>query len=202
MIVNLVGECDKRPIIYTLMKVFQSLGDVLLLTSDHRLLRLSDTRENEGHYQNVMIAYTTDGVDDFLEDFSYDLTDFTHVIIDNLVAGQADVTIYCHGLIDSEQEKDAVEYVEDVQHIDLYKGKGVQGITMYNCERFEVMRNMPPIHNTCAMDVARIMHGPLNTSEANITKIAMAAPLGSEAVKSKAKRSPFGRSTGGGKKKK
>lgn len=202
MIVNLVGECDKRPIIYTLMKVFQTLGDVLLLTSDHRLLRLSDTRENGGHYQNVMIAYTIDGVDDFLEEFPYDLSDFTHVIIDNLVAGQADVTIFCHGLVDSDLEKDAIEYVDDVQHIELYKGKGVQGTTMYACERFEAMRNMPPIHNTCAMDVAKIMHTPLNTSEANITKIAMSPPLGSEAVKSKVKKSPFRGGAKGGKKKK
>ena len=71
MIVNIIGECDKRPVLYTCMKILQNIGDVLLISNSSRLMRLSDTRDIGGHYQNTMIAVTMDGIDDFFDDFKY-----------------------------------------------------------------------------------------------------------------------------------
>ena len=43
MVINIIGDCDKRPVLYTVMKICQTLGDVLLVSSSSRLMRLSDT---------------------------------------------------------------------------------------------------------------------------------------------------------------
>ena len=84
MIINIIGNCDKRPVLYTVMKICQTLGDVLVITNNARLLRLSDTWDSFGHYQNTMIAYTQEGIDDFLDDFAY-LIDFDR--IDQIAVG-------------------------------------------------------------------------------------------------------------------
>lgn len=142
MRINLIGECDKRAVLYTLMKICQGLGDVLLVTSSSRIMRLSDTRDTYGHYQNTMIAVTHDGLDDFLENFVYDLVDFNFVIIDNIVDADADLTIYVQGYTQTEIEKDTLEYLDSYATIKLYSEKLLDSNTPYKLEEFESMRDM------------------------------------------------------------
>lgn len=173
MIINIIGDCDKRPVLYTVMKICQRLGDVLLVSSSSRLMRLSDTRVSFGHYQNTMIAVTLDGIDDFWEEYQYSPDDFDFVIIDNIVTAEADLTIYVKGMIESEFEKDMIEYIEDVKIIDLYKNKLVGGTTLMRCEEFEALRNMCTIGQGVAEAVAKIMAGALGKDVKNIYNIAM-----------------------------
>ena len=91
MIVNVLGNCDTRPLTYTLIKLFQSFGDVLLTSCNSKILRLSDTGESEGHYQNTMISYTPDGLDDFWDEFEYNPNDFEHKIIEGIISPDADL---------------------------------------------------------------------------------------------------------------
>lgn len=172
MVINLIGECDKRPVLYTLMKICQSLGDVLLVTNSTRLARLSDTRETYGHYQNTMIAVTYDGIDDFFNDFMYDLRDYEYVIIDNLVSAEADLYVYVKGGIESETEKDMLEYIDEYEIIELYKGKFIDGKTMYNCEEFEAYRDMCPINNKLAEVVSNIFAKKIGKSPKHVLGIA------------------------------
>ena len=86
MVINIIGDCDKRPVLYTVMKICQTLGDVLLVSSSSRLMRLSDTNASYGHYQNTMVTVTQEGIDDFFDNFEYDLADFEFVIIDNIIS--------------------------------------------------------------------------------------------------------------------
>lgn len=172
MIINIIGDCDKRPVLYTVMKICQSLGDVLLVSSSSRLIRLSDTRESYGHYQNTMVAITQEGIDDFFEDFMYDLTDFEFTIIDNIVSAEADLVIYVKGMIESDNEKDNLEYIDNYETIDLYKGRLVDSNTMLRCEEFEALRDLCPIGNKVAEKVAPIMAKYLNTDAKKILGLA------------------------------
>lgn len=203
MIINIVGDCDKRPVLYTVMKICQTLGDTLLVTTDNRMLRLSDTRENQGHYQNVMIAVAEDGIDDFFEDFIYSLSDFANIIVDGMVSADADVTIYVKGLMPSEDEETMLEYLDDYKTIKLYEGKAATSAAFLNCEKFEAYRNFTPINAAIAAEVADALAETAKASAVNLSKIAMTAPVGSNpgkarniggggVVKSGGKKSLFG----------
>lgn len=173
MVINIIGDCDKRAVLFTVMKICQRLGDVLLVSSSSRLMRLSDTREMFGHYQNTMIAVTDEGIDDFWESYKYSKNDFDFVIVDNIVAPNADVTIYCKGLAESDFEKSILQYLEDVKVIDLYKSKLVGGDTLMRCEEFEALRNMCPINAKVAEVVAKILADAFQKDVKNIYNIAM-----------------------------
>ncbi len=179
MIINIVGDCDKRPVLYTVMKICQTLGDTLLVTTDNRMLRLSDTRENQGHYQNVMIAVATDGIDDFFEEFIYGPQDFANVIVDGMVSADADTTIYVKGLMPSEEEEDMLEYLDEYSTIKLYEGKAASSPMFLNCEKFEAFKTFAPINATIAAEVADALAKVANTSAVNLSKIAMAPAVGS-----------------------
>lgn len=173
MIINIIGDCDKRPVLYTVMKICQTLGDVLLVTNNSRLIRLSNTRENYGHYQNTMIAITHEGIDDFFENFEYDLEDFEYVIIDNIVSAEADLFIYVEGLLASEHEMDTLEYIDDYKTIRLYKGNMLSSRVMYNLEVFEAYVNMQPIGQKVAEAVSKILAEAFGKDPKMITEIAM-----------------------------
>lgn len=159
MVINIIGDCDKRPVLYTVMKICQALGDVLLVSSSSRLMRLSDTQSSYGHYQNTMVTVTQEGIDDFFDEFEYDLADFEFVIIDNIISADADIYIYVQGMLQSENEIDMLEYIDEYETIKLYSGKYIDKRTLYNCEQFEALRDMCPIGTAIATKVAQIL-GP------------------------------------------
>lgn len=172
MVINLIGECDKRAVLYTLMKICQGLGDVLLITSSTRISRLSDTHETYGHYQNTMLAITNDGIDDFFEDFKYDMDDFEFVIIDNIIAAEADLTIYVQGYYQSESEKESLEYIEDYATINLYRDRLLSNDTPYKLEEFESYRNLCTVAPKVAEAVSEIMGQRLGKNPKNLLGIA------------------------------
>lgn len=173
MIINIIGNCDKRPVLYTVMKICQTLGDVLVITNNARLLRLSDTRDSFGHYQNTMIVYTQEGIDDFLDDFNYDFNDFEYTIVDNIVLAEANLTIYVEGLLKDESEMDLLEYIESYQTIELYKGNLLGPKTLRNLECFEAFANMQPISAKLAERVAVLLGEALDKDPKMLQEIAM-----------------------------
>ena len=173
MKINIIGDCDKRAIVYTLMKVLQTLGDVLLVTDDKRLVKLTDTQESDGHYQNVMICYADSGIDDFFQEFGYAIQDFEHIIVDNMLCADSDVFLYVEGMETSQRMADALEYLEDYVTISPYKKKMFSADTLYKLEQFESLRDMCPISRTIAQELAKVIARPINTSPDYILKMAM-----------------------------
>lgn len=173
MVINLIGDCDKRPVLYTLMKICQGLGDVLMVTSSSRLIRLSDTKETYGHYQNTMIAVTQEGIDDFFSEFMYHIGDFDFTIIDNIISAEADFVIYVKGMVESEEEKDNLEYIENYETIQLFNGKYINDKTLLRCEEFEACKTMCPINNKLAETIAIMLAKQLNVDPKNLVKIAL-----------------------------
>lgn len=157
MIINVIGDCDKRPVTYCVMKILQSLGDVLFVTTSSRLVRLSDTGESGGHYQNIMIGVTTEGVDDFFEEFNYNRNDFNNILVDNVLEADADLTIYVEGMSESDNEKYVLSLLENYKTVRLYKGKLVDGTTAYKMEQFEALRDMTPMNAKVIKAVAAAM---------------------------------------------
>ena len=157
MIINVIGDCDTRPVLYTLIKFCQTVGDVLLITNNTRLARLSDTGETYGHYQNVMIAITTDGIDDFLEEFKYGLNSFAYVIVDNISLAEAEVTVYVEGLEQSKREQDILEYVDNYETIKLFKGGLISSDTYRKLEEFEALRNCCAINSKIAAAIGNVL---------------------------------------------
>lgn len=172
MRINLIGECDKRPVLYTLMKICQGLGDALLVTSSSRVIRLSDTRDIYGHYQNTMIATTQEGLDDFLENFVYDLVDFNFVIVDNIIDAEADLTIYVQGYTQSERELESLEYLDSYATIKLYSDKLIDSNTPYKLEEFEAMRDMCVVAPKVIPILSGILAQAMNIPVKNIISIA------------------------------
>lgn len=141
MIINIVGAGDNRPVIYALLKVCQTFGDVLLISDRDYVFRLSNTGESGGHYQNVMVTYATGGIDDFLSGFDYDFTDFSFTITENAVEASADLNIYVKSM-SAEADADILEYFDDYITIELYNPLVCKGPIFTRIEEFEGLRDM------------------------------------------------------------
>lgn len=188
MVVNLLGECDKRPVLYTLIKMFQNMGDLLVVSDDKKIMRLAD---DTGHYQNVMIAYTEDGIDDFFLDFPYNMSDFEWVIICNTVTADADLYLYVKALLPSEDEKDSLEYLEKYETIELFSHGIIDKTTMLRVEEFESYKNMPPMSPGVIKAVASIMCKYIKKDAEGLAAIARVSyPPPAEAKKEKASTLP------------
>lgn len=174
MVINIIGDCDKRPVLYTLMKVCQALGDVLLVTNSSRLIRLSDTGESYGHCQNTMLAVTVDSIDEFWQQSTYDVTDFEFIIVDNIIDAEADVTLYVRGLSQSVNERDNLEYLEDYLEIELYKGRFIDSTTLLRCEEFEALRDFCVIGNKISEKVAALFAPVLHVEAKRLYALATA----------------------------
>ena len=173
MVINLIGDTDKRPVLYTIMKVCQMLGDVLLVTNSSRLIRLSDTHESMGHCQNVMIAVTQEGIDDFWSSFPYEVSDFEYVIVDNIIIADADVTIHVQGMASSDYEQDALAYLENYEIISMYPKHLVDLQAIYACEEFEAYHDFCPISQKLAVEVCAVMAKYSKIPEKDLVAMAM-----------------------------
>ena len=170
MIIGIVGEADTRPLLYTLMKLCQGLGDVLVVSNSSRIQILSDTKETGGNYQNCMIAYTEDGLDIFLRDFGYTLKDFTFTLLDNIIAGETDIVFHVNGLAVNEDELDLINYLENVVEFDQYTPKYTRNV-FYNLEKFESFGMMNQINPAISEFVAKTLSPHLKLNENNLKGI-------------------------------
>lgn len=175
MIINVIGSGDNRPVIYTLLKICQCLGDVLLVSPRDYIYRLSNTEESLGHYQNILVAQTTEGIDDFYTDFQYDISDFSYTIVENLLDAKADLTIYVKGL-DTSVEEDVLEYVENYVTIDLYNPLVHKGFPMLCIEEFEALRDLCSMPESIASEVCHAIAKAFAMPERDLVTIAMNNP--------------------------
>lgn len=202
MLISLVGDCDKRPVLYSVLKICQALGDVLLVTDDPKALRLSDTGASEGHYQNCMIAYTEDGIDEFLQGFAYGTSDFEYIIVCNMVTFDADLTIYVKSLIQSDDEEAMLEYLDAYETIEIFNGRCIDKSTMLRVEEFEAYKNMPPMNAGIVNEVAKCLATKLRKDAKSIAEIGMVQNPAPDTAKSSSSKLPISiPKFGGGKKK-
>ncbi len=175
MTINVVGTGDNRPVIYTLLKVCQTLGDVLLVSNRDYIFRLSSTAESGGHYQNVMVGYAEAGIDDFYSTFSHDKEDFFYVITENAVDADADLTVFIKSM--SKDANEAVlEFLDTYATIEQFNALTCKDPVFARIEEFEGLRDMCSMPQPIVEEVANVAAKSLDLSVKNFISIAMKNP--------------------------
>jgi len=107
MRIGIYGYTDKRPVIYALLKLLQTTGDVALLTNNRHYTRLLESGERLGHFANVLIAVTDATPDEVFEEIGYAPEDFDHVLFDvqDTIPSDLHLAIHVKAYAPSEDEQ-------------------------------------------------------------------------------------------------
>ena len=172
MVISLIGETDKRPFLYTLLKVAQVFGDVLFVTPNTYFQRLYD-EDGNNYYGNIEIAITFDGYEDALEQLSKTTLDYNIIVVEDELI-DADATFYVKGMNDTQFMLDKLQCLEDYTTIDLF-GSGMYTADFFAaCEEFESYRDCSTIStkliSVYSKELATAFNVPVKTLVSMATK--------------------------------
>lgn len=177
MVITLLGQTDKRPVLYTLMKLCQKLGDTCIVTSDVRLSRLIEDGGKYGHFQNVYIAVTDASQDEVFADIGYTRHDFEYFIFDarDQIPDFSDLVIYVGGAGEkTEDEETLLSMVGEYKTINLGFGEKCIPYTvdMFKAvETIEGLKHLLPINPQITNRIATFLTEPLNIPVKDIVKV-------------------------------
>lgn len=183
MILSIIGETEKRPIMYTILKVCQYLGDVLLITNDRHYARLIEEVEEDvevvaGHFQNIFIVVTDLTPDEASQSVGYNVDDYEYIIYDNKVDPESDITLYVEGCEMSAWESEILEYLEegeDYQTIGFgfgKKNKVPYSTKMFiNCELIEGKKMLLPVDPKVSAMVIKLLAPELGVPAKTLEKV-------------------------------
>lgn len=126
MIIGVHGYTDKRPVIYALMKLLQSTGDVALFSNNRHYKRLLENGESQGHMANILIAISDASPDEVFEEVGYSVDDFEHIIFDiqDTIPDHLSLIIYVKSYEPNEDEQSFLDILGNYQTIKItYDGK-------------------------------------------------------------------------------
>lgn len=135
MVISVVGMTEKRPFIYTLLKICQALGDTCLVTNKRHYKRLIENYENEGSYQNIQIYVTDATIDDVYEEIGHERSDFDFWIFENDPDLESDLIYYVKGFNMSEYEEMILDSLDNYTTVNF--GFGKKDVIKYNAKMFE-----------------------------------------------------------------
>ena len=177
MVISLVGSTDKRPVLYTLMKLFQKLGDCCVITPDQHLTRLTEDHSPYGHFQNIFVAVTTASQDEVFAEIGYTKQDFENFIFDctTEIPTFSDLVIYIGGAGEmTEDESLLLEMFGEYKTINLGFGEKNIPYTVdmwKNVEMTEGYRILPPANPQIAQRLATFLTEPLSMPARDIVKV-------------------------------
>jgi hypothetical protein len=180
MVISIFGSTEKRPVIYTILKMFTVLGqDSLFITDDLRYRRLfskeesSDIADNSGYFENNLIIITDVTPDEAAAEFQYRVDDYDNVVYCNKVDTESDLIIYVGGAAMTEEEEELVDYIQDEIRINLGFGKGAIPYTVNmfkNLELFEAHKHAVEIDSNVTVKVAGLLAEPMGMPAKTIVK--------------------------------
>ena len=129
------GTTDVRPVIYTLLKFCQSLGDTALFTSDRHYTRLLSSEVDVGSFENIFIAITELYPDEVFSTLDISPDEFEFTIYDNKIQEEYDLFIHVVGCAETETEKETMELVDEYETINIGYG-GMKGVP-YSVDLFK-----------------------------------------------------------------
>ena len=179
MVIAVIGQTDKRPVIYTLMRLFQKLGDCALITSDRHLKRLIESGDSYGHFQNIFIAVTDATQDEVFADIGYSTQDFENFIFDctDQIPDFANMVIYVGGAGGkSEDEETLLDMQSEYKTINLGFGEKCIPYTtdMFKAvETIEGLKHFVPINAQIAQRLATFLTDPLKIPAKDIVQVVM-----------------------------
>lgn len=177
MVIAVLGQTDKRPVIYCLMKLFQQLGDCAVLTKDRHYMRLIDNGTNIGHYQNIFIAVTDAGYDEVFSEIGYRTEDFENIIMDctDQLPDYCDIVVYVGGAGGiTEDEQTLLDMQNDYKVINLGFGDKCIPYTVdmfKSVEQAEGLKHLGPMNQQIASRIATILTDYLHMPVKNIVKV-------------------------------
>ncbi len=86
MVISVYGFSDKRPIIYSCLKLLGSLGRTLFVTNNPQYIQLSENFERDFSIDDISILIPTESINDIdenFEDYDYVLLDLIAEVVEN-----------------------------------------------------------------------------------------------------------------------
>lgn len=126
MKIGVLGYTDKRPVLYSLLKILQATGDVVMISDDRHFKRLLKDDAPLGHLLNILICVTDATPDEVWAEIGHEQDDFDHVVYDIRATLPDDVDLYIHvnGSSLDEGEEDLLECIEEYKKVKIaYDGK-------------------------------------------------------------------------------
>lgn len=181
MIISVIGETDKRPFMYTLLRICQYMGDVILVSDDRHYKRLIEEPEEDvevyaGHFQNTFIVVTDKTPDEAMQAVGYEPEDYEFVIYDNQIDATSDLIVYVTGDRMSEWEKEQLDYLEEGDYITIGLGFGKKNMVPYstnmfkNVELVESRKTLLAIDSKLSAMVAKILAPDIGIPEKTMLK--------------------------------
>ncbi|MDX8360761.1 hypothetical protein [Cytobacillus sp. IB215316] len=121
MIIGVCGYTDKRPIIYPLLKLLQSTGDVVLISNNRHYKRLLEDKSNLGHMSNILISISDSSPDEIFEEIGYDSDDFDHIIFDiqESLPDYVDLMLYVKSFEPDEEELSFLDLIDKYETVKI-----------------------------------------------------------------------------------
>lgn len=167
------GHTDKRPIIYTLLKLCRSIGDTALVSTDRRFMRLIDNADS-GEFAGMFISVSEYEPEEVFDTMGYSFDDFEFIIFDNVIPELYQKVIYVSGAKQDQDEIDMLEVLEEYETICLGYGNHCIPYTVQmfrNMEEMEAFKFLREVDKTTTKHVAKIMSPLVKIAEVNIRKV-------------------------------
>lgn len=175
MIVSVLGQTDRRPVVYTLMKLFQARGDTCLISNNTQLRRLIDKPDCEGFFQNIAVFITDASWEEVFVEIEHAPEDFDYIIFDGEWTDKADVCLYVEGYGTEEVDVDILDGLGDAVNL-LKLGPGKKSIPytvqqFNNIEITEHLKTLPQINNRLTVELSKVLAEPLRMPAKDIIKV-------------------------------
>ncbi len=174
MQIGVYGYTDKRPLVYALMKVLQSTGDVVLFSNNRHYKRLLDQGESQGHFANIMISVSDASPDEVFEEIGYSEDDFDHILFDlqEAIPEKLSLIFYVKSYPPNEDEQAFLDILDQYHTVKMtYDGrreKGAIHLAPFSnvwkaVEEIEAYRILKPIPSKAFnKGLASVLAPPLN----------------------------------------
>ena len=200
MVITLIGQTDKRAVVYTMMKIGEYLGDCALVTNLHRFSRLTeDPAEDIGSYRNIDIFVGDFNADDVWDGIGHVPMDYDFIFLDNIYTEDTNLVIYVKGAGIDELDQPSLDALEPDEYVTVKMGKPdpvtkapktkAKGATVapvqhktYNIpytadmmekiEYCEYFKELVPISPQATKVVAEILSEPTKTPASTLVKVA------------------------------
>ena len=178
MILTVLGDLDRRPVTYTLMRLISTLGETSVVTNNRKLITLSDNKKSGGYYLDTQINYAED-VDDY--DIYVESMFYKNFLYDGIVPFYSDIIFYCSSQTATKKELRKVNSynVKNIIPIEMYSDKNVMfGADLGDrLKIFEKEKQYSVISKALCAFLADYMSKPMAISKEFIYTILTGQPL-------------------------
>lgn len=191
MIITVLGQTDKRAVLYTMLKMGEYLGDCAIVTPLRRFKRLTeDPTEDIGSYRNIDVFVGDFTADDVWERIGHAPHDYDYTFLDNIYTEDTEMVIYVKGAGVDELDQPNLDALEPDEYITIKMGKaepapkqvktkarGAVATTpkhktynipytsdmMARIEACEFFKELVPISSQAVKVCSEVLSGPTNT---------------------------------------